>query len=273
MKKILSALLALLLITSLVACGTPASTTQLPMLTPTEAATPNIVTFADPALEAMARDAMGKPSGDITVAEAETVTSLNLSFAEWQEYVSDKEPISSIAGLESFTNLESLDLSGNAITDLAPLSVLTNLKALILTGCAAEDYTPLASLTNLRVLMLDHSTIADPTPLLTLTNLKCLYLEGSQIRNYLPLADIYANLELADFDAAFTLSGLALASTMATKRRFIKRTNVTYASITSSGAIRRNQIGRTAFAWLQRWKMVIRLPSVSILCITHMSCG
>lgn len=208
MKKTLSALLALLLLISSGACGTPASTSQLSTLTPKETAATSIVTFSDPALEAMVRDAMGKPNGDITVAEAKTVTSLNLAFAEWQKYVSEREPIRSIAGLESFTNLVSLDLSGNAITDLAPLSALTNLKALILTGCAAEDYTPLASLANLRVLMLDHSAIADPTPLLALSNLKCLYLEGSQIRNFLPLADIHANLELADFNVAFTLAGL-----------------------------------------------------------------
>lgn len=208
MKKILSALLTLLLFTSLVACSTPTSTAALSTLTTAETATAGIVTFADPALESMVRDAMGKLSGDITVAEAKTVTSLNLAFAEWQKYVSEKEPIRSIAGLESFTNLESLDLSGNAITDLTPLSTLTNLKALILTGCAAEDYTLLAGLTNLRVLMLDHSTIADPAPLLSLSNLKCLYLEGSQIRNYLPFADIRASLELADFDVAFTLAEL-----------------------------------------------------------------
>ena len=208
MNKILSALLALLLLTSMVACGTPTSTTQLPKSTQTETATTSIVTLTDPALEAIVRDAMGKFSGDITVTEAKTVTSLNLAFSEWQKFVSEKEPINSIAGLESFTNLESLDLSGNAITNLAPLSALTNLKALILTGCAAEDYTPLASLTNLRVLILDHSTIADPTPLLALTNLKCLYLDGSQIRNYIPLSDMRVNLELADFDVASTLAGL-----------------------------------------------------------------
>ncbi|MCK9350252.1 MAG: hypothetical protein M0P44_03385 [Clostridiales bacterium] len=212
MKKALPALLALLLLTSLVACGTPTSTTPLstPLPTPTqtEMATTSVVTIADPTLEVIVRGAMGKPSGDITVAEAKTVTSLNLAYEEWQKYISEKEPISSIAGLENFTSLESLDLSGNAITDIAPLSDLTNLKALILTGCTAENYAPLASLTNLRVLILNHSTIADPTPLLALTSLKCLYLEGSQIGNYFPLADIRANLEQADFDVAFTLAEL-----------------------------------------------------------------
>jgi hypothetical protein len=212
MKKALSALLALLFLTSLVACGRPTSTTTLPTPLPTptqtETATTSVVTFADPTLEVIVRGAMGKPSGDITVTEAKAVTSLDLAFAEWQKYISEKAPISSIAGLESFTSLESLDLSGNAITDITPLSALTNLKALILTGCTAEDYTPLASLTNLSVLMLDHSTIADPTPLLALTSLKCLYLQGSQIGNYFPLADIRANLEQADFDVAFTLAEL-----------------------------------------------------------------
>ena len=208
MKKFLPALLALLLLTTLVACGAPTSTTHLPTLTPAETAMTSIVTFSDPTLESMVRTAMGKPTGDITVAEAKTVTSLNLAYAEWQKYVSENEPIRSIAGLESFANLESLDLSGNEITDLAPLSALTSLKALIFTGCAAEDYTPLASLTNLHVLILDHSTIADPTPLLALSSLNCLFLEGSQIRNYLPLADIRASLELADFDVAFTLAEL-----------------------------------------------------------------
>lgn len=208
MKKILPALLALLLLAPSAACGTQAPAAQLPTLTPAETAATSIIAFADPALEAMVRGAMGKTSGDITAAEAKTVTSLNLAYAEWQKFVSEKEPIRSVAGLERFTNLESLDLSGNAITDLAPLSALTNLKALILTGCAAEDYSPLAGLTNLRVLMLDHSAISDPAPLLALSNLNCLYLEGSQIRNYLPLADIRASLELADFDVAFTLAEL-----------------------------------------------------------------
>ncbi len=151
---------------------------------------------------------MGKPSGDITVAEAKTVTNLNLAYKEWQKFVSEQEPIRNINGLENFTNLETLDLSGNVITDISPLSALTSLKALILTGCAAEDYAPLASLTNLRVLILNQSTIADPTPILALSNLDCLYLEDSQIRNFMPLADIRASLELSDFDVASNLAEL-----------------------------------------------------------------
>lgn len=205
MKKALPAVLFLLFLTLLVACDTPISTTPL------TTSNTSYVVFADPTLEAIVCGAMGKTKVGITVAEAKTVTYLDLSYGEWQRFISDKEPIRSIGGLENFTNLESLKLSGNVINDILPLSTLTNLKALILSGCVAEDYTPLAELTNLRVLILDHSTIADPTPLLALTNLKCLYLKDSRIRSFLPLADIRLGLELADFDVAFNLSELGFS--------------------------------------------------------------
>ena len=118
MKKVLPVLFALLLLTSMAACGKQTST-EPPQ---TDLAATGVVTFADPALEEKVRGAMGKPDGDITVADAKTLTHLNLAYAEWQKYISEKEPISSIAGLENFTSLESLDLSGNAITDIVPLS-------------------------------------------------------------------------------------------------------------------------------------------------------
>lgn len=202
MNKTLFTLLVLLLALSLASCGTPAATTT--SVPPTTAA-PAVVTFADPVLEAMVRASMGKPTGDFTVTEAESVTLLNVS-REWQRYVSEETTIHDIGGLEYFVNLESLDLSfhevsdltplsglqkltslslsGNPINDIAPLAGLTNLKVLILTGCKAQDYAPLAKLVNLDFLMLDHATIADVSPLASLTKLKHLYLTGSPINNY-----------------------------------------------------------------------------------------
>ena len=85
MKKALPVLLVSLLLTLSVACGKPTSTTPLPTLTPAETTASSMVAFTDPALEAMVRGVMGKPSGNITVAEAKTVTNLNLSFADWQK--------------------------------------------------------------------------------------------------------------------------------------------------------------------------------------------
>lgn len=218
MRRIILVVLAIVLLIALVACAAPVSEpekiegpTTEPIAAPEPPAPPQpqeTVAFTDPTLEAMVRATMGKPDGDITLEEARAVTGLNLSYAEWRKCISDNEAIGSIAGLENFTSLESLDLSGNKITDIAPLSALTNLKALILTDCAAEDYSPLAALTNLRVLILDNSTISDPAPLLGLSNLNCLYIKDSEIRNYFPLADIRAKLDLADFYVATTLSDL-----------------------------------------------------------------
>ena len=229
MRKTLCAAMALLLALGLAACGTPAATgTQAPTAAAT--ATPGaVVMFADPVLEAMVRASMGRPQGDITAAEAEAVTRLNLS-NEWQRYISEEATIHDIGGLEAFKNLESLDLSfhaisditplaelkkfkllslgGNPVADIAPLAGLTNLKGLNLSGCAAQDYSLLAKLVSLEFLMLDNSAITDVSPLASLTKLKHLYLAGSPINNYFPLSDIYQNLEQKDFTIAFTLAEL-----------------------------------------------------------------
>ncbi|MGI6526957.1 MAG: leucine-rich repeat domain-containing protein [Caldicoprobacterales bacterium] len=227
MKKILCVSVALLLALGLAACDAP--TTATSPSSPSDADMPVVVTFADPVLEAMVRATMGKPDGGITVAEAEAVKRLSLS-TEWQRYISQETSIKDIGGLESFTNLESLDLSFHAITDItpltglkklttlalgsnpvadiAPLAGLTSLQVLSLSGCAARDYSPLAKLANLEVLVLDHATIADVSPLASLTKLKHLYLADSPINNYFPLSDIYQNLEQKDFTIAFTLAEL-----------------------------------------------------------------
>jgi len=243
MNRSLHKLLAVLLTLSLVACSTPVVTTTpsvptaaVPAATMTPAisvtALPAVVTFTDPLLEEMVRGAMGKPEGDITVAEAATVTQLNLS-NEWQRYISDETAIGDIGGLEHFTNLENLDLSfhaitdvsplaglaklnllslgGNPVTDISPLARLTNLKVMILSNCAAQDYSPLAKLINLEVLVLDNSTITDVSPLASLTNLQHLYLANCPVNNYSPLANIYPNLGNKDFTMAFTLKELGFS--------------------------------------------------------------
>ena len=83
MKKSLYFVLALWLTLSLVGCAAPAATST-PSPSPSDAEMPSVVVFADSVLAAMVRASMGKPEGGITVAEAEAVTRLNLSF-EWQQ--------------------------------------------------------------------------------------------------------------------------------------------------------------------------------------------
>ncbi len=230
MKKLFCIVLAGLLALGTAACGAPAAAASTaPDVTATAEPASEIVTFADPALEVMVRGAMGRPEGDITAAQAEAVTELNLSF-EWRQYLPDAVPIQDIGGLEYFTNLKQLDLSfhaisdisplaeltglallslnGNPVADIAPLGGLTNLKVLSLSGCAAEDYSALSNLVNLELLALDHSTIADVSPLAALTGLKYLYLAGSPASDYSPLTAFYSNLEDRDFAIISTLQEL-----------------------------------------------------------------
>ena len=71
-------LITVLLTITLAACNTPTvtKTSSNPVAevtttsSPVETSAPGVVTFADPLLEAMIRGAMGKPEGEITLAEA-----------------------------------------------------------------------------------------------------------------------------------------------------------------------------------------------------------
>ncbi len=234
MMKPHNKLITVLLTIILAAYSTPsvATTPSIPVAKVTTTSSlvatsvPVIVTFADPVLEAMVRGSMGKTDGDITLAEAQAVTRMNLS-NELQRYISEATPIKDLSGLENFPNLETLDLSNHAVTDISPLqgltkltalslagnhvadvsplAGLTNLKLLILSGSQAPDYSALSNLVDLQVLLLDDSTISDLAPLAALTNLRQLYLAKTSVEDLSPLENIYPNLEQKDFIIASTL--------------------------------------------------------------------
>lgn len=209
MRKGLYVVLATLTAILFAACGAPAAT---PLPTSSAAKeTPAVVTFADPLLEKMVRDAMSKPEGDITLAEAEAVTELALGI-DWQPEPVPNSQITDISGLENFTNLVDLNLSyhaitdisplagltklsqlslgGNPVADISPLSGLTNLGFLTLFGCQAQDYTPLANLTGLGGLLLEYSTISDVSMLSGLTELSWLNLHNTQVSDVSPLSTL-----------------------------------------------------------------------------------
>ncbi|MGI6072773.1 MAG: leucine-rich repeat domain-containing protein [Lachnospiraceae bacterium] len=199
MKKLLIILLAMVMVCALAACSQPPSEPD------------KTVVFADPLLEEMVRAAMNKPEGDITLAEAEAVTELQLGI-DWQPQPAPNTQITDISGLEHFINLEDLNLSfhaitdisplagltkltqlslgGNPVADISPLAGLTNLEFLPLFNCQATDYSPLANLTKLGGLLLDHSTISDVSVLSGLTELWWLGLANTQVSDVSPLAGL-----------------------------------------------------------------------------------
>jgi len=206
MKRCLTGLLLILLAASLAACSSPAAPSETPVSTQAD-----VVTFADPLLEAMVRAAMNKPEGDITLAEAEAVAELKLSI-DWQQEPAPDTQIKDISGLENFKNLEilelhfhaitdisplagltkltSLSLGGNPVTDITPLAGLTSLGSLTLFNCQTQDYTPLANLTGLGMLLLDHATISDVSMLSGLTELWWLSLSNTQVSDVSPLSTL-----------------------------------------------------------------------------------
>ena len=75
----------------------------------------------------------------------------------------NNEKITNIAGIDKFTNLKYLNLSNNNITNMDALSNLTKLKSLDIYGCSISDISPLNTLTNLENLNISRNKLNDST--------------------------------------------------------------------------------------------------------------
>jgi len=167
-------------------------------------AVPVTVDFPDPYLEAAVREALGKPSGDITDEDMAGLTWLT----------ANTRGIHDLAGLEYATNLGHLELGQNPILDLSPLAGLTNLQYLVV-HCLAwdqfSDLSPLAGLSNLQYLdASSNMRVSDLSPLAGLSSLKELVLDSCRIGEVSPLAGL-TNLEklVLDCNEIIDLSPLA----------------------------------------------------------------
>lgn len=105
--------------------------------------------------------------------------------------------ISDISEIVYFTNLETLDLKGNRITDLTPLGSLTKLKKLdisknftLLSGDREKglNLAPLKSLVLLEELNASGNMITDISPLAGLACLKVLDVQNNRLTDISPLA-------------------------------------------------------------------------------------
>ena len=108
--------------------------------------------------------------------------------------------ITDLSGLEYATNLEGLELRGNALTDISQIASLSKLTLLILVENNIEDLTPLANLAFLRELNLRGNPVSDLGPLSSLTRLKYLDLGWCRIEDVRPLANLTSlkSLQLND---------------------------------------------------------------------------
>ena len=139
------------------------------------------ISFRDPYLENVIREALGKTVGNIYESDVARITSLTARV----------RGIRSIEDLKYFTALEELDLYGNKICDLSPLSSLTGLKKLNISGnySALLDKTggtgmslrPLSSLIMLQSLEAESNGIIDLTPLASLINMEYLNVRTNSV--------------------------------------------------------------------------------------------
>ena len=90
---------------------------------------------------------INKPTGELTKADLEKVTELNLIGTE----------LTSVKGLEKLTQLETLYLQNNELTDVKGLEKLTQLKELTLPLNKLTDLTGLEKLTQLTLLILENN--------------------------------------------------------------------------------------------------------------------
>ena len=179
----------------------PSSSSDDPSLSSSSVSPPSPeVVIPDAALRILIEKALKKnPGATITQAEMNTLESLD----------GRELGIKSLSGLETATNLRSLNLSHNRISDLTPLAYLIQLQKLYLDFNEISDLTPLAycrliiidcleTATNLQVLSLDSNKISDIVPLAALDSLQVLSLNSNEISDLklLDYLDKLIHLEL-----------------------------------------------------------------------------
>lgn len=111
----------------------------------------------------------------------ETLVSNYTYAGQVSELECNRDNISSLAGLEAFTELQSLLLFSNNITDISPLSGLTKLLLLDLGANAIADHKPLASLTDLKILGLSGTNLDNLDILSGHTDLEILFLVNNSL--------------------------------------------------------------------------------------------
>jgi internalin A len=162
------------------------------------------VEFVDPNLEAAVRQTLGKPVGTITPSDMATITLLEVGWAN----------ITNLTGLEWATNVKTIYLPGNSLTDVTPLQGLSSLSALSLEWNELVSVPPL---TNAALTFLDllGNPVTNIDNLAGLSNLASINFEACSIHDAAPLRfcprlqvlSLYKN-KITDISVLSTLTNL-----------------------------------------------------------------
>lgn len=141
------------------------------------------VQILDPSLRSIIATSLGlEETAPITESDLSRLVELDIS-----GNATLANQIVSLEGLQFATNLQTLKIIGENISDISPISTLTNLTRLEITQTKTTDISPLADLTNLQYLDLSGNGIVDLMPLQKLTSLIVLNLAENAISDMWPL--------------------------------------------------------------------------------------
>ncbi len=175
---------------------------------------PGEIKFVDDNFETVIREYLNQSTGPILTTDVESITNI------W----ANNRNIQNIYGIEFCTNLDTLNLRENSISDLLPLALLENMTILNVNNNKINDISPLTRLTDLvsldlgnndiylinslsninelSYLILGYNKIEDISPLSGLSELKYLALNSNPIIDLLPISNLDSlnTLELIDLE-------------------------------------------------------------------------
>ena len=154
------------------------------LLTITAPVSANGITISDLNLESAIKEELNIANGELLPNHLSKLFDLDGS----------NKGIKSLSGLENASEITSLTLNKNEITDLVPLSNLGKLDWLELSNNRISTINSLANLTNLVGLDLSNNIITDVSALTGLKNLAIVNLMNNQISNISPLSTL-SNLQ------------------------------------------------------------------------------
>lgn len=146
---------------------------------------PTTILFADPMMEQLVRNTIGRQEGEITDLDCEQINQLSSydlrsEEVDYEEY--QKMKIKSLEDLQYFPNLTSLTLVEQAeIADYSQIRKCPLLNDLNLSSDSLYDISFVTEIPYLSYLYLENNQISDLQPILQCKNLRGLEIEGNPV--------------------------------------------------------------------------------------------
>lgn len=193
----------------------------------------DVVEFPDPNLEAVVREALNKPTGPISAAEAASLTG-------WLSAPSRQ--IQDLSGIQCLTGITFLYADNNQISDLEPLRDHPSLNRVALSLNPVGDLSPLLSMPHLTQLSMRGNglTDSDMAPFAAATQLFGLDLGGNQLTTIAFTSGMTSMLRF-DFDSNQVTEVSALAN-MPNLLRVVMSRNPITSGAPLAGATRLNYL-------------------------------